>query len=194
MDQIVSKYKGDSQTKYRKALEQFRLPFWDYYRPRAKRLTPMPGVFDGSTSFPYDFSLPQIFCVPTVMVRYPDDDTMLKSLDNPLYNHKFSKLGAKDNAKGMTAKDWKLALSSWKSDWGTDATFSQDQTVRYPASITDSIGNQTRQSYVLNTERENQVKSIMNMIRDDAYANYATFASTSIAPGGLQNLEGIHGR
>ena len=67
------------------AVKEFRLPYWDYYRPR-DYYTQFPGItgqFDGSqTSYPFDFGAPQIFTLEKVMLRLPNGKMKLEY--NPL--------------------------------------------------------------------------------------------------------------
>lgn len=86
---------------YANAAKQFRLPFWDYYRPRGYQTT-FPGVADGQKkTAPFDYGLPQIFTLPEVMIRtLPDND--LKALPNPFWQYKFS-------AGDLNARDWQLS-------------------------------------------------------------------------------------
>lgn len=60
------------QEKHLKAAEEFRLPYWDYYRPRGYEAV-FPGVVDErkSTSYPFDFGAPQIFMLEKVLLRLP---------------------------------------------------------------------------------------------------------------------------
>lgn len=86
---------------YADAARQFRLPFWDYYRPRGYQTT-FPGVVDGQKkTAPFDYGLPQIFTLPEVMVRtLPDNE--LKALANPFWQYKFS-------AGDLKAHDWQIS-------------------------------------------------------------------------------------
>lgn len=93
MVEIAKRYDTTHRAEYLDAVAQFRLPFWDYFRPRggAVEFPGIGGVVDkGSTSFPYDYSLPRIFTEKTISARfYPNNE--LKSLGrNPFHSHKFS--------------------------------------------------------------------------------------------------------
>lgn len=177
MDEIANRYPATARQKYRDALKGFRLPYWDYYRPRSMRTTVMPGITGpgGTTRFTYDFSLPQIFIIESVMVRRTSDDT-LHPIENPLHRFKFPRSG------GLTPNDWALAQG-----------FSRIQTVRYPMAASDIQGSVTNQSRILNREREGNVKIILQMINDEPYNSYASFASDSLNPGPSGSLEDIHG-
>lgn len=81
--------------KYRAAAQKFRLPYWDYYRARGDQGVTLPGVkFDnGTTSFKYDFRIPNILTAEKVMVRTPAKDA-LEPFDNPLVFFNFPKAGS----------------------------------------------------------------------------------------------------
>lgn len=88
--------------KYREALKNLRLPYWDYFRPRGYHVT-MLGLFkDKKTYAPYDYHVPWIFTLPKVMIKtLPDNE--LKLQDNPFYSYKFSEEDRK-------AIDWSHVL------------------------------------------------------------------------------------
>ena len=87
-----------NKDKYLTAVQKFRWPFWDYYRPREEVKTVFPGIkinpttgdagkTGKTTSFPYDFRAPTIFTTEQIMLRsWPDDELALE--DNPLYMFK----------------------------------------------------------------------------------------------------------
>jgi tyrosinase len=102
MLKIAETFPDESKQRYRDAVPKFRLPYWDYFRPRAKRETSFPGIKlpFGKTSFPYDFSIPQIFTMPKIMIRTPKEDK-LEPYDNPLFNFAFPKGAIPDG-------DWKV--------------------------------------------------------------------------------------
>lgn len=83
----ASKRLSDSEKKaYSDAVNEFRLPYWDYYRPRNYEFD-MSGPQSDQTK-PYDYSMPQIFTLPEVMVKtLPDNE--IKPMANPFYNYKF---------------------------------------------------------------------------------------------------------
>jgi tyrosinase len=90
MIDIADKYTDATQkATYKEAVKKFRLPYWDYYRPRDYDAR-FPGVTrsDGTTYYPYDFRAPQILTVRTVKVRmYPDGRP--EEIPNPLSRYKF---------------------------------------------------------------------------------------------------------
>ena len=67
------------------AVKEFRLPYWDYYRPRDYYIE-FPGITDEagrvSTAYPFDFGVPQIFTLEKVIIRLPSGKLKLES--NPL--------------------------------------------------------------------------------------------------------------
>ena len=86
---------------YIEAAKQFRLPYWDYYRPRNYKVT-VPGVFDGEiTTAPYDYHMPQIFTLPKVMIKtLPDNE--LREMDNPLFKYDFAE-------SDLSPAEWKAS-------------------------------------------------------------------------------------
>ena len=93
------------------AVQKFRLPYYDYFRPRDYETT-FPGVttkrtvdrqrnIPGFDSFPFDFAVPQIFTLERVIVQEPINGQLRKSyIQNPLRSFWFPL------ENGMTAKDW----------------------------------------------------------------------------------------
>lgn len=110
MLQIAGEYtNAQRRTDYVKAVEKFRLPYWDYHQPRDYGAK-FPGVIenDGTmTSYPYDFGVPQIFTLKTIKVRTSPNDK-LEPIENPLYSFSFPK-PRKDGTESMTADDWKAS-------------------------------------------------------------------------------------
>ena len=85
--------------KYIKAVMDFRLPYWDYFRPRDFRIE-FPGINGrrdkhgnldpkdpGFTSYPYDFGVPQILTLEKVIVQLPGGRSKLE--ENPLRTYWF---------------------------------------------------------------------------------------------------------
>lgn len=62
-----------------KAAEQFRLPYWDYYRPRD---------WNGPRQGLPNFYAPQVFTLEEVMVQLPGSDK-LELIKNPLHHYEF---------------------------------------------------------------------------------------------------------
>lgn len=90
MVDIAKTYNEPHRSRYTAACKEFRLPYFDYFRPRGGRVE-FPGVVAGrTTSFPYDFRLPDIFNVQKVTILTAPDDVADPNFDNPLYAYKFS--------------------------------------------------------------------------------------------------------
>lgn len=102
---IAKKFPDANKQHYVDAVQKFRLPYWDYYRPRAKKKVWFRGVKPNDiTSFPFDFSIPQVFTVTKLMVRTPSKNE-LTPIDNPLTSFTFPEDGSK----------WAIDTSDWNS-------------------------------------------------------------------------------
>ena len=97
-------FEESHREKHLEAATGFRLPYWDYFRPRAKGAN-FSGILlpGGRTDSEYDYRMPEIFNLEQVMIRLPPDNR-LQPQDNPLYTFAFSK---KD---GIPDKDWNERL------------------------------------------------------------------------------------
>lgn len=99
-------------TKYLAAARRFRLPFWDWHKPRAKKPVVFQGVKkDGATDFTYDFGLPRVFQESTLLICSPDPnnrDNEVKAVPfpNPLLTYYFPKSGS------ISSDDWKALDTS----------------------------------------------------------------------------------
>jgi tyrosinase len=83
MLKIANSYNEPFKADYLKEIESFRLPYWDYFRPRGAEVT-FPGIANGGkTSFPYDYSAPRVLTDPELMV-HKSPDNGLKQVPNPL--------------------------------------------------------------------------------------------------------------
>jgi tyrosinase len=105
---IAKWYDKPYQATYLAAARAFRLPYWDYFRPRDVDAR-FPGIkLEGNrTRFEYDFRMPDILNVREVMVRVPPYDN-LELRGNPLYTFRFTN-------KLNLDKDWvkaKLTVST----------------------------------------------------------------------------------
>lgn len=99
-----------SDPKYQQAAQRFRLPYWDYLKPREHKTTTFNGAGgSGTTSFPYNFDLPLVLTVDQVMVYQPQaeggNETQLVPIPNPLLTFYFP---AKDS---VTPREWSLLNS-----------------------------------------------------------------------------------
>jgi tyrosinase len=107
MVDIAQSYtKPEDKAMYLVAAQKFRLPYWDYFRPRDFNSN-FPGVVnDGTdTNFPYTFGVPQIFTVSDVMTRIAPSNEW-KSIPNPFKSYIFPK------TNGITAEEWGSRVGS----------------------------------------------------------------------------------
>ena len=80
---LAKAYSDKFREQYIEAALQFRLPFWDYFRPRGGPVE-FPGVIDkGTTTFDYDYSVPRIFTEVDVKVRRPPGNELESLTRNP---------------------------------------------------------------------------------------------------------------
>lgn len=108
-----------------KAVQKFRLPYWDYFRPRDYQTT-FPGVLtgDGFTNFPYDFSVPQCLTVDRIIVSEPQNGKPVRKLiPNPLRSYTFPL------ENGLKDSDWAKLDASSNGAFYT--RFAKGHTVRY---------------------------------------------------------------
>ncbi|KAK3717680.1 hypothetical protein LTR37_005747 [Vermiconidia calcicola] len=172
MLEIAEKFPQANKQTYREAAKKFRMPYWDYYRPRGKDVT-FPGVISkGTTSAKFDFSLPQIFAVEKVMLKTPTKN-QLELHDNPLHLFSFPKAGS-------------IPLNQWNM---IGANFSRAQTQRHPSDSDPLIAINN----AVNKAREPNAGQLLNMISDDVYDRYETFAFQGSSPGASGSLESVHG-
>jgi len=88
--------------KYIVAAENFRLPYWDYFRPRGYQRS-CPGVTHGSTTtVPYDYHAPQIFTLPRIMIKSLPDNKLV-AMANPLFKFDFVKFEDQKDPRNI---DW----------------------------------------------------------------------------------------
>jgi len=93
MVEIAGKYDAPHRQKYLDAAKAFRLPYFDYFRPRDGEVK-FPGILGNDateTSFPYNFRLPDILNEKKVALRVAPHDELKYGIDNPLYSYKFTK-------------------------------------------------------------------------------------------------------
>lgn len=188
MIEIAESYtKTTDRERYLKAAKDFRLPYFDYFRPRGGRVT-FPGVTQGTrTSFAFDFRLPDIFNVKKVTVITAPDSKVDDQFDNPLYTYKFSQTNGQ-----LPRRDQDRIRND----------YSITQTVRHPARLSSDTHDLQALSDSLNSGREGRSTFVTKLLNSRPYANVSTVASDSLEPGDLTaspegvtygNLEGIHG-
>ncbi|OBS26116.1 hypothetical protein FPOA_00059 [Fusarium poae] len=150
------------KTKYLAAAQQFRLPYWDYFRPRGSKVT-FPGVTNpkhGTTTAPYDWSAPQIFTLPEVMVRRLPDNKLVP-MPNPFFQYQFNS----EQFQYLTREGYPATLANIK------------KTIRYGGSdeaATEAMNIQ------LNSVREGRVGICLSLIEDQVYRNFRMFSTNAV--------------
>ncbi|KAF2731878.1 Di-copper centre-containing protein [Polyplosphaeria fusca] len=187
---IAELYNEPRKSDYKKAVEKFRLPFWDYHRPRDYNAR-FPGVRlgDATTFYPYDFRAPQIFTVANVKVQmYPDDREV--QIPNPL--NRFTYPDA--NTGFFKSQDWDSTGFSQSSP-------SRLQTRRQVARNPQWKDPVLALNAEVNNVREDTLRLSLNFIEQGPYDRYMDFATAGVFGAidpldGQQangSLEGIHG-
>ncbi|KAF5633744.1 tyrosinase precursor (monophenol monooxygenase) [Fusarium sp. NRRL 25303] len=156
----------EQKKKYLAAAQQFRLPYWDYYRPRDKTKTTFPGVTnpkDGTTTAPFDWGAPQIFTMPQVMVRRLPDNELIP-MPNPFFQYTFS-----------DEQYAKIAATGFPQNFADIK-----QTIRYGGSDSNAMAEMNGK---LNQVRENRIRLCLSLIEDKVYRNFRTFSTNAVLPG-----------
>lgn len=192
MNHIVQEFTNPQlKAKYQKAIESFRLPYWDYYKPRYSKETTFNGVAGvdrRTTSFPYDFGLPRILIESDVMVVRPTSNEP-KPMRNPLNYFNFPTL-----KPTIKPEDWKATTSK-----DGKRKFDTRRTQRFPDEILKLGMNEREEktNAILNNQRESNVTLILDMIagdpRNDPYDSFTSFATNAASDGASGNLESLHG-
>ncbi|KAI9656603.1 MAG: hypothetical protein M1821_004810 [Bathelium mastoideum] len=166
------------------AAQKFRLPYWDYYRPRDYAVN-FPGVIrEKQTSFPYEFNIPQIFKLEKVVVLTAPQ-MRRETRSNPLCSFWFPFEGGLDN----------------KRDWILAEGYSKGHTVRHPLKFSkkerqinpnlrkDNLfqGDNQKLQDTLNEHRACLLGRMKYMLLDKnatgGYAKYRYFATKKWYPG-----------
>ncbi|OCL09432.1 Di-copper centre-containing protein [Glonium stellatum] len=191
------------ELKYFDAVRRWRLPFWDYYRPRGGPVS-FPGVKKNEiTHYDYDGGIPDIFTIPSLKIR-PTMKDDLSLFPNPFASFSFPKQGG-----GLT-----------KSDWDTVPSLSTIRTERYPMvprkknkevgepltlreAFNDLIARNKKDPVMLedplniaiNRTREEKIRMISAMLTDPSYGRFSAYGTNAQVTGGPSgSLEGsIHG-
>ncbi|KJX93717.1 tyrosinase precursor like protein [Zymoseptoria brevis] len=162
-----------SDEKYHAAAKQFRLPYWDWIKPRQERTTEFPGQGQGgndTVSFPYSFDMPLACQKEQLRVYQPGDETNLVSIANPLLTYHFPKKNS------VTTADWKL-LDDQDDE---DENLHRQRTVRDPPSgKPDSDGFQSVNN-ALNMMRESSVELALSLMASPSYDKYVNFAAGAV--------------
>lgn len=179
MIDIADQY-ADTKTKndYLAAALEFRLPYWDYYRPRDGPVN-FPGVIDNgkTTSFNYDYRAPIIFTEAEVYARKPPNNSLEKMTSNPFSGFAF-------NSKTGTLSD-----TDWNSLDPSKNNLNRQQTNRNPwdpdkATDPSFVWTSTdRMNKKLNELRMDANRYLLDLVSQSYYKSYDVFASQGV-PGG----------
>jgi tyrosinase len=193
MIQVVEKDFKDE--KYFDAVRRWRLPYWDYYRPRGGPVSWGSVGRDNRTSFDYDCGIPDVFTFPFLKIR-----TTLKGdtapFANPLLKFKFP---AEEDG-GLDTNDWR-----------TEPGYSKTETTRYPGELkvktlqeaydhlltrNENVLVQLKspQDINLNRYREPILKHLAVMMKDKSYSDMSRYGTNANVDGTNGSLEGtVHG-
>jgi tyrosinase len=174
MMEHANKYNEPHRTEYRKAVYDFRLPYWDYHRPRGGKVE-FPGVIlDGKrTSYKYNFCVPLIFTAPTVVVL-DEPDNLPRTLErNPLNFHAF------DATAGQLNEE-----NEWKKIYSEETGVSRNRTSRHP--MPESLDNPDRLNSVVNEIRMDSARLAVRLVTDPEYGNYEIISKSTAARGNVQ--------
>ena len=182
---------------YFSAIRRWRLPFWDYFRPRGGPVTWEAIGPNDMTDSAYDCGIPDVFTFPSLMIRTSLAGDLIR-YPNPLLKFKFP-----------SEEDGGLD----QNDWATVPGYSKTETIRYPdtmkqrtlqeaydhlvtrsKNVSVRLDEKTAQDLELNKFREQALKHLTVMFKDKNYAQMSTFGSNSRVSGVHGSLEGtIHG-
>lgn len=187
MQDIAASYTNPARKAiYQEAVKKFRLPYIDYHRPRNYDAT-FPGVVNpnrGSTSYPYDFSLPQVLTLANITVRdFPADN--IRTISNPLASFRFPPGSVSEN-------EWAVSGISPNTDMKT-------RTIRYPLNRFSRWDPLTAVNAAVNEIREETVRLSLLFVENGAYGNYETYASNGASARDIDgrtasgSLESVHG-
>jgi tyrosinase len=107
MVDIANTYDTAHRQKYLDAAKAFRLPYFDYFRPRGGKVH-FPGVVADKmmTEFDFDFTLPAVFNEKDINILAAPADTPTP-IGNPLYAFSF-----KGKSDHFQEKDMRIFVSS----------------------------------------------------------------------------------
>ncbi|KAI9663307.1 MAG: hypothetical protein M1831_002591 [Alyxoria varia] len=155
MVEIAKRYNPTDRAVYLDKVTEFRLPFWDYYRPRGGPVT-FPGVIDeGKTSFPYDYRLPKIFTEKNLFARLYPDNTLKPLPRNPFQYYKF------------------VDEDSRQIEWKKFANFPPDKTTRYYTGYREDVDTMNN---LLNEFRMDSNRFALTMLGDAIYNPFEAFS------------------
>lgn len=176
MAEIAERFPEAVRPRYRTALKEFRLPYWDYFRPRDIDNTNQTNTFRKGTD--YLFYLPRVFTTENLTVRRTSDDKR-ESIRNPLYRY----INPPKESGGFTDNDWTLAQSQ--------DVKARKCTVRWPASALDTEGRSDAMNKNIGDPRQPNTIIILDRIIDPNMT-YESFAQAPQGKGASGNLEALH--
>lgn len=178
MVDIANTYNSPHRERYVAACKDFRLPYFDYFRPRGGRVE-FPGVVNGqwrTTSFPYDFRLPDIFNTEKITILTAPDNNPNTNFDNPLYSYKFSEANGQ-----LPKKDRDLV----------GRTYSLKQTVRHPTDIESETHDLKAMSDSLNSGRQGRTTMMIKLLNSKPYQDLSVVASDRLKQGDLTKTKDV---
>jgi tyrosinase len=212
MVQIVNENFPDE--KYYEAVRQWRLPFWDYFRPRggavdyhgviippARSQDPLSIDWTGILkAFKYDCGVPDIFTIPALMVRTSAEGD-LQPTENPFFRFSLKQEGGLEstdfNARSDLAEYGRNITLRWPLDakkapndlkHAFDKMKQRSTQSENPETVTDALNT------AINWARESNIRVLWSMMNDASYAQFSEFGSQKHTKGASGNLEGtIHG-
>ncbi|CVL09423.1 related to tyrosinase precursor (monophenol monooxygenase) [Fusarium proliferatum] len=170
-----SEVSEEDKQKYKAAAKKFRLPYWDYHRPRGGPVT-FPGVVDGTTTTsPYDFHAPRIFTKKRVMVKRLPDNKLI-DMPNPFFQFEFDE-------NGSARIDWRYSKLDIKK-----LPDAKDRTCRHGGSEPENVH---LLNTMLNEVREDQTRACLAMIEDKVYSHFKAFSTDSVMDPGLDPIKAL---
>lgn len=179
MAEIAERYPEPARQRYLDAVKEFRLPYWDYFRPRREERTDSQDFRKGSG---YNFNVPLIFTTAEIVVRLPSNDEKLVKYSNPL--SRFMCPSKEDGGFNETDKEFA------SNDENRVRVFRC--TVRNPRHKDDDEGNSVGMNAIMNGAQMRQPYTMF--IRDRIIGNqrYESFATKDLTEDDSGNLESIH--
>ncbi|MCJ1284989.1 hypothetical protein MMC26_004326 [Xylographa opegraphella] len=165
---------------YVEAAKRFRLPYWDYYRPRDYKVT-MPGVFQGyKTTSPYDYHMPQIFTLQEVMVKTLPDEQLV-AMSNPFFQYRFAPGDFTEeewDASNIDVRDsFQAFASTFSRTLQVEVANVKEQTLRHGGNDDDAV---EAMNQALNMIREDEMRASLVMIERGEYSNYLNFSTNGV--------------
>ena len=187
--EIAESYASPYQAAYIEAAQHFRLPYWDFHRPRGGPVQ-FPGVVKPNkiTEFPFDYSVPKIFSETNVMVRPAPNNELQPLGPNPFnfftFPHGWIKSVEWNKLLESGALDEKLTSSQQEESLKElQRKLPSAYTTRYPkGQASANVQDTDRMNKVINELRMDSNRNVVVMMAD--IKSFETF---------YQRLEGLHG-